>query len=255
VIQALALTALLGAAGPGPGPDPGRDAGEVPLFRVYEESWSFGMTAAAQGRLVVPFGSLEDGFVTIYGNTIIVEDHLQYADLFDIGVGATFEADLLFHPKYHPGTPTFAQMPTMGAYVAVEYDHFGGDQEELDNDVWIEPEDLNLTSLFVGFKARGVVEGSLFGDLRMGLGAVLYPSVEADFRRPGLPAYRGELFEESRGFAWEFRMHFGWRAGPFAFVFGFGSRLMDGPDAGRAVELDPGWIWTLEGEIGVEVGF
>jgi hypothetical protein len=254
VLALLAALQVLPDAEAAPLLDRARSAVSVPLLQGRSGRWSFGVCAGAQGRLVLPFGFLEDGVVDVVGTTIVVEDELGYHDLFDPGLGLTLEVDALLRPPPpRPGGPPWEDTPAMGLYVAFERDWFGGNQAEDDAGLRIEPDDWELTSVFGGFKAQGTVNGPLFGDLRAGLGWIRYPALDAELRRPGGPAGRGELFEKSDGLAFETRMHFGGRLGPLAFSFGFGGRFRVGPDAGAAVDLDPGPLWTLELELGVEL--
>jgi hypothetical protein len=253
------LTALqaLPDLDPAPSVDRARHAVSVPLLGAQSGPWTFGVSAGAQGRLVLPFGYLEDGFVDVVGNLVVVEDHLDYNDLFDPGVGLTLEFSVLFRPPPpRPGGPPWEDTPAMGIYVAFEQDWFGGDEATDDSGLRIEPDDWELTSIFAGFKAQGTVSGPLYGDLRLGLGWAKYPALDGDLTTPGggITA-RGEIFEESDGFAFECRMHFGWRLGPLGFTFGFGGRFMDGPDAGASVSLETGPLWTLEFELGAELNF
>jgi hypothetical protein len=53
----------------------------------------------------------------------------------------------------------------------------------------------------------------------------------------------------------ELRMHFGWKLGPVGLLFGMGGRLLTPPDPGRQSNLDPGILFTLDFEVGAEIGF
>lgn len=235
---------------------PDAEAVHFPPLQARSGDWAIGVCAGVQGRAVLPFGFVEDGFVTVVGNVVVIDDHLSYHDLFDPGLGVTLEFDILFRPPPpRPGGPPWEDTPAMGVYLAFERDRFGGDSAKDEAGVTIRPDDWDLTSVFAGFKAQGTVEGPLYGDVRVGLGWVSYPSLDADFSVQGGPSGRGELFAESDGLAFESRMHFGWRFGPLAFNFGFGGRFMIGPDAGPAMSLDPGPLWTLELELGAELNF
>lgn len=251
------LTALQGLPDLENAPRFERSTGTVslPLLQGRAGNLTFGLCAGAQGRLILPFGYVEDGFVDVVGNVVLIEDHLDYNDLLDPGVGVTLEFDILFRPPPpRPGGPPWEDTPALGIYVAFERDWFGGDEAEDGSGLRIEPDDWEITSVFGGFKAQGTVNGPLYGDLRLGFGWVQYPALEADLSFGGNSG-RGEILEESDGFAMEARMHFGWRLGPLAFTFGFGGRFMVGPDAGAQTTYDPGPLWTIEFELGAELNF
>jgi hypothetical protein len=107
----------------------------------------------------------------------------------------------------------------------------------------------------VGFKAEGTVQENFFGDLRLGFGAAHYPSLMAKIQPAGLPASDREYFQDTWTFAMELRMHFGWRAGPVAFIFGVGGRLIAPPKEGATISMNPLAMWTLDFEAGLMTGF
>lgn len=228
---------------------------EVRLFQVRSHDWTFGLAASAQARVTLPFGAADQGDAFVSGNVIVIDNRVAYGDLLGIGLGATLEADLLFHPPERPGQPPWQRQPSMGLYVAFEWDWYNGDSAHVEPATRIEPDRWQVASILGGFKAEGVIEGSFYGDLRAGVGAVHYPALDADFIPTGATAGRGQLFADTWGFAMELRMHFGWRAGPAAFFFGFGTRLQTPPDRGRDVTMDPGLMILLDFEVGVELGF
>ena len=249
---------LLAALQLGPSPTLETDAPSfaLPLVQSRSGPVTLGVCLGLQGRLILPFGSLEDGYVDVIGNVVFIEDHLDYNDLFDVGLGLTLEADILFRPPPpRIGGPPWEDTPAMGLYVVLERDWFGGESAEDGTGLRIEPDDWEITSVLVGFKAQGTIEGPFYGDVRVGLGWVEYPSLEADLRPNVGPGGRGELFAESGGLVMEGRMHFGGRVGPLGFLFGFGGRFLDGPDPGDDVRLDPNAMWTLELELGAELNF
>src|SRR5262249_30956249 len=143
----------------------------------------------------------------------------------------------------------------MGGYVAFEVDWFGGSSETDDAGTKVSPETLRLPQVYVGFKAAGTVEGNFFGDLRFGLGAAHYPSLMAGIQPAGQPETNREFFQDTWAFAMELRMHFGWRAGPVAFLFGLGGRLITPPKEGDTISMDPAELWTFDLEAGIEIGF
>lgn len=255
------LAALLTLLADGDAALPVRLGLEEPAFSlqmvgVETERMRFGMAVSAQGRVAIPFGAVDRGDTFSSGNVIVIANRMSYLDLFDPGLGFTLEADFMARPPPPvPGGPPWERTPAMGAYVAFECDWFGGGDATDDFGMHISTETLRLPQVYVGFKAQGTVRDNFFGDLRFGLGAAHFPSLDAKFRPAGGPETTREFFQDTWAFAMELRMHFGWRAGPAAFLFGFGGRLITPPDEGATIEMNPAELWTLDFEVGVELGF
>jgi hypothetical protein len=244
------LAALLAADDP-PARLKDETSASLPLYRYQGESFRLGVTLAAQARVSLPFGAADEGDIFVVGNTVFIEGHLDYSELFEPGYGFTLEADLMARPRLDPDVDPRLQPLAMGGFVALGWDRFGGETTRDETGTRVSPEALEVGTVFVGVKADGVVQGNFYGDLRFGMGAVHYPSLDARFE----PGGRGELFSESWEFAMEIRGHFGWRFGPLGLVFGMGGRLMAPPENGRESNLDPGILWTLDFELGAELGF
>lgn len=259
---AAALLLLL-AAGP-PDGDPKLPSG-VELeergvsFQVVggpRESTRFGMSASLQGRVAIPFGAADRGDTFVAGNVIVITNRMSYLDLFSPGLGVTLEADLMARPPPpDPDGLPWERSPAMGAYVAFEWDWFDGDSATDDAGTRIEPDTLRLPQVYVGFKAQGTVQDNFFGELRFGLGAAHFPSLMAKVSPAGFLPSNREFFQEAWTFAMELRLHFGWKAGPFALTFGLGGRLIAPPDSGPGISMDPAELWTLDLEVGAQVGF
>jgi hypothetical protein len=158
-------------------------------------------------------------------------------------------------PTPIPGGPGWERTPAMGAYVAFECDRFGGNDATDDTGTRVSPDTLRLPQVYVGFKAEGTVQEIFFGDVRPGSGAAHYPSLMAKIRPAGLPETDRELFQDTWTFAMGLRMHFGWCAGPVAFIFGLGGRLIAPPKEGNTISMDPLAMWALDFEAGVMIGF
>lgn len=223
----------------------------IPLYATQSEGFRIGLTVGAQARVSLPFGQADEGTIIVSGNTIFIENTIDYSDLFNVGYGFTLEADLMFRPDYPPDLEPRYRPAAIGGFVAFEWDTFGGSTARDRTGTEIRPEALHLPSVFVGVKGAGWVYEHFVGDLRFGLGGVHYPSLKAQFQ----PGGRGELFSESWEFAMEIRMHFGWKLGPVGLLFGMGGRLLTPPDPGAQSNLDPGIFWTLDFELGAEIGF
>jgi hypothetical protein len=257
--------ALLWMAVAGPSGDdaplPLRMALEDPELRVQivdvgPERMRLGLSLAVQGRVAIPFGAADSGTTFVSGNVIVIQNRMSYLDLFTPGLGFTVEADLMRRPPPPvPGGPPFERTPAMGGYVAFECDWFGGDSATDDFGTKVSPDTMRLPQVYVGFKAEGTVEENFFGNVNVGLGAAHYPSLMARVQPAGLPATDREFFENAWAFAMELRMHFGWRAGPAAFVFGMGGRLFSPPTAGPTISMDPRILWTLDFDLGLQLNF
>lgn len=225
---------------------------EVRLAEVQSGHLHLGIAASAQARVSIPFGAADSGDILVSGNTIFITNRVQYLDLFHAGYGFTLEGDILFRPPERSG---YEREPTLGLYVAFEYDWFGGNTADAEPATRIHPDTMKLASTLVGFKAEGPIQGDMYGAVRGGVGAVHYPSLMADFDPAGGVPGRGELFRDTWTFAMELRIHFGWKAGPLQLFFGFGGRLYMPPDSGANSTLDPSLLFLLDFEIGAELGF
>jgi len=256
-----ALFALLTLLADGDADHPVRFGLEEPSFStqivgVETDRMSFGMALSVQGRIAIPFGAVDRGDTFVSGNVIVIANRMSYLDLFDPGLGFTLEADFMARPPPPaPGGPPWERTPAMGAYVALECDWFGGGDATDDFGTRISTETLRLPQFYVGFKAQGTVQDNFYGDLRFGLGAAHFPSLDAKFRPAGGVQTTREFFQDTWSFAMELRMHFGVKAGPARFFGGIGGRLIAPPDEGVTVSMNPAELWTLDFEVGVEVGF
>ena len=261
----IAAVLFLSAFAVPPGDDPGlplRMAFEEPELRVQvvddggPDRMHFGISLVAQGRVAIPFGSADRGTAVVAGNVIVIQNRMSYLDLFSPGLGVTLEADFMMRPPPPmPGGPPWERTPAMGAYVAFECDWFGGDSATDDFGTRVSPDTLRLPQVYVGFKAEGTVQDNFFGNVNFGLGAAHFPSLMAKVQPAGLPATDREFFQETWTFAMELRMHFGWRAGPAAFVFGLGTRLIAPPNEGATLSMDPRIFWTFDVDVGFQLGF
>lgn len=234
--------------------------GDQPLsFQIVgeeRETYRFGMSASLQGRVAIPFGAADRGDTFVSGNVIVITNRISYLDLFSPGLGFTVEADLMARPPPpRPGGVPWERSPAMGGYVAFEWDWFDGGSATDNAGTRIEPETLRLPQVYVGFKAQGTVQDDFFGELRFGLGGAHFPSLGATVQPAASLPSKQEFFQEAWTFAMELRLHFGWRAGPFALTFGLGGRLIAPPESGRGISMDPAELWTLDFEAGFQVGF
>lgn len=221
---------------------------EDPLFRV---------NVGAFGRVGFPIGAVESVDITNASDAIFLGDKLRYSDLFDPAVGGSLELDVAFRPEpVRPGRPLHTQSPAFGAYAAVHLDRFGGREEDDESGTTIEPETMRVVSALVGAKIAGTVYDRHFGEIRVGAGLAFYDAVDARFTGPSNLPVEGELFDDSRAFLMELRLRYGYRLGPVALLFGFGTRVNLGPDAGDGASsgIEPGPLWLLDLEVGLQLG-
>ena len=227
------------------------------LQAFEDERFLFRVNGGAFGRASFPVGNVEDVDVTNAGDVIFLGEKLRYVDLFDPGLGLSLELDVALGGGSRPGAPLHARTPLFGAYGALQLDRFDGDGDRDRNGNTIRPDDLRLTSAVGGLKVAGTVHERHFGELRLGAGATRYEEVEARFTSTSGVTVEGELFAASTAFLLEFRLRYGYRLGPLAFVVGMGIRANLGPEegdgAGRSIE--PGPLWLPELELGLQLGF
>lgn len=210
----------------------------------------------ADARVSLPIGVLGEDRIVTPGGTLTNSDHLLYSGLFHPGLGVALEASLLFGPDRPRGAePRLSDNPSLGPYAAIHWDRFGGASEEDDLGTTIEPDAMEVTTIFGGVKGEGVIQGPFYGSLRVGLGAVHYESVRARFSPAASPEFSGEMISDSWTAAMEMRLHFGWRAGPLGLSFGFGFRMMGGPQDGAAMDFESGILFLLDFDIGAELRF
>ena len=217
----------------------------------------FKVNVGAFGRASLPIGAVESVDITNAGEVIFLGDKLRYSDLFDPGVGGSLEFDVAFRPEpVRPGRSLHSQSPAFGAYAALHLDRFGGREEDDEAGTRIEPDDLRIVSGLVGAKVAGTVHGRHFGELKAGAGLAFYDAVGARFTGPSGISTAGELFDDSRAFLAELRLRYGYRVGPAAFLLGFGLRVNLGPDAGAGASsgVEPGPLWLLDFELGLQLG-
>jgi len=228
---------------------------------VQSPTEDFWFSVGAFGRYSWPGGALEDHDVIISGNTVIIPDHLRYSDLFDPGGGFSIEASAMIFRPPPPRQGAYGQAlprgPYAGFYATLQVDSYEGDGTH-DAGSFIEPGDLDLATILVGLKVTTDVDSGLFGELRLGVGMVRYEAVTARVSLNGGGEETQELFGESQAFASELRFRFSARLGLLGLVGGLGFRYMGGPEEGDGAVgnlIDPGAFWSVDVDLGVELGF
>ena len=236
-------------------------AGNGAVIEIQSPTEDFWISVGAFGRYSWPFGTVEDRDAVIAGNTILIPDHLRYGDLFDDGVGFSLEASLMIFrpPREQRGANGQAppKGPYAGLYVALQSDSYEGNRIN-GGGGFIDAGDMDLYAILAGLKVTTNVDSGLFGEARLGIGVVEYDPVSARVSLSGGGEDTQELFEESRAFAAEFRCRFSARLGPVRLAGGLGFRYMGGPQEGSGslgALVDPGAFWSIDLDLGVELGF
>src|SRR3989442_7624984 len=115
-------------------PDPVLPSGMASTELFQEHVGQMRLSLALFGRISVP----GDGNVSDLG--------LVYSDLFGVGVGGSLEGDLM---------TAFGGGLEIGGYLSAGYDSFVGTSATDDFGNTIDPDDMRITTVFVGGKARG----------------------------------------------------------------------------------------------------
>lgn len=212
---------------------------------------------AVHGRFAFPFGSADREITAVAGGggaVVVVDEHLSWADLFRPGWGAEVELDLF---TGRSGDSVFGPEASFryGAFAALGLDHFEGDGAGDGSGSFMEVDDLDLGTLIVGGKVVTSLGDGQRVDGRIGLGVAHFSEVDAVFSGPGVPALRTEFLEETWTLACEVRGHWGVEFGPVALVLGLGFRAIVPPNEGSGVDLSAGAFFTLDVEVGIELGF
>jgi len=207
-----------------------------------------------RGRVAVPHGSIGGKNAVPSPGLTVLPEGLRYNNLFDPGLGATIEADLMFEAGRPFGTA--GDPSRVGVYVAAQRDWLDGNRVTDDLGTSLTPDPMTITTLLAGVRGTLPLAPAFFVDIRVGAGAVRFDAVDAELTSP-TPVDIG-LFEAGWKAAAEARVHLRYRAGAVSFLIGAGARLSSGPDAAGAVNgsaIDPGALWLFDGELGIEIGF
>jgi hypothetical protein len=178
----------------------------------------------------------------------------DYEDIFSNGTGICLEATLTWeHPKWHEEV-----LWQTGVYFRLAYDTFDGDRSSDDFGNFFAPRDWEITTAIVGFRGgiRGRTNG-LFGEGRVGLGAVYYGAVQAAFALGGAPAMTGELLAPGIGVASELGLKVGYRSERVEVSLGMNMEVQGGPHRGKDVStvVKPDAILMLSFTFGIGLRF
>jgi len=188
------------------------------------------------------------GRVSFPGDSDVTVDGVTYEELFDPGLGFSFEGDVLIELEHGW---------SVGGYLSVGWDSFLGVRNTDDFGDTLEPDRMDLFSVIAGGKAMGSFDSLFFWEGRAGLGLVHYSAVKADFIISGTPSPDLEFFKASDRAVFEMGGRIGMGTPHFAVDLGMGFRIMGGPGRGKDVTnfIDPEPLVTFMIELGMLVRF
>lgn len=176
------------------------------------------------------------------------EGGVDYADNFDPGYGAALEGDVLFGMPYGWW---------LGPYVCAAIDRFPGDPFSDAFGTRVDPDDLDVTSVFAGIKSESLLGPYWLVSGRLGVGMVRYEEVEADIRDLGVETPGAEFFETTTALGFEAVGNFQYGSPQLRWHLGAGMGFQGGPKEGDDAELllDTETVWTFRLETGLIVRF
>src|ERR1041384_7020767 len=180
------------------------------------------------------------GRISVPGDGTVSDNGLVYSDLFNVGLGASLEGDLM--------TAVGGGLE-IGGYASIGYDSFSGTKGTDDFGFTVDPDDMRITTGFVGGKARGHFTPFFFWEGRLGFGVVHYNSVDA-IVTDSLGSSKLQLFRSTTHGAFEIAGLAGWGSPRFAGEFGFGYRFFGAPQRGKdiwdVIDTDPFDTFIIE---------
>ena len=228
--------------------------------REKESSAKFGLSLGIQGRWTSPFGSANRDVYYVDnpagGLTLLFDSNLRWNDVFSSGWGTSITAEITFLQAGRGGGEGRGRGKfSAGMYVSFMQDHFSGDNVSDGHGNSFSVDDLTMNTYIVGGSMYQSLGGGSFVDGRMGIGAVHYAAVDADYNFLFTPKFRGGFLEDTWNFATELRGGYGYRFGPFAVTLGLGFRFLLPPNEAGTVSLDSGALMTFDIDLGFEIGF
>jgi len=270
----LVMALLLAAAGPGTGDDETIDLLPVPRTMSIEETQDekeshskyeredarFGLSLGVSGSWILPFGYANRDTIVVDnpfgGITIVFDGTLQWSDCFSSGWGTAITAEFtMVQAGRGAGSGRGRSNFTVGGFISFAQATLSGDRASDDAGNSFRPDDLTLNTYIVGATMFQSLGNGVFADGRLGLGAVHYSQVDATYNFKFVPEFRSTFLEDTWNFAMEVRGGGGYRFGPLAITLGVGFRMLLPPAAGDTVDLDSGILFTIEVDLGVEIGF
>ena len=255
------LQAVQGGA-PGDVPEPSLPLPQILLAFDPEESQEgppgrrendFGLTAALRARWSVPFGAADRDLYFYAGGggaVVSVDSYVSWADLFDPGWGLEAEIDVMLGWQRGHG-----ERSRYGFYLSAGIDHYEGDTISGAGNAKIRVDDMDMATFIVGGKMVHPLQDNFVAEGRMGIGAVHYHQVDAEYTSLGFNTFRSEFIEDTWTFAFELRGAAGLKLGPLMLSAGLGTRILAPPHEGGFVDLSSGAFWTFDVDIGAALGF
>ncbi len=226
-----------------------------------ESAPKYMISLGIEGRWSIPFGyANRDVYYVSHpggGATVGFSGNLGWSDLFSSGWGTSLVADVtLMQAGRGGGEGRGRGNSSMGGYLAFSQDHFYGASATDGHGNSFTTNDLDMNTYLVGMTLYQNLGNGFFTQGRLGLGAVHYSAVDAQYRFIVSPTFDGPFLADTWNFAMELRGGGGYRVGPFGFTLGLGGRMLLPPnEAGTVASLDSGILWTFDIDVGVEIGF
>jgi hypothetical protein len=224
-----------------------------------EPSQKFILSLGIEGRFSFPFGYANRDVAAVSnggGVTLLFDGHFRWNDVFNNGWGTSIIAEITMMQTGRGGGEGRGRGKfSMGGYVGFSQDHFGGDNVGDGHGNTIKVDDMTMNTYLVGGTMYQALGDGWFTDGRLGIGAVHYSQVDAEYHFKFNPVFTSGFLEDSWNFATEFKGGGGYRAGPFAFTLGIGVRMLFPPSEAGAISIEQGILWTFDIVAGVEIGF
>ncbi|MCZ6688771.1 MAG: hypothetical protein O7H41_04120 [Planctomycetota bacterium] len=227
--------------------DPGRS---YPEQETYAYSPRGPGTTITGGPSVGVFGSALSTTVLDFGPVDV-----DYDELWDSGIGFHLEGMFNFLVMERPQR-TFS----VGPFLKIDSAVHPGDRFEIAPDLFWEADDLTVTKLFLGVRARSTFSRFIVGG-ELGFGPVFLSKVDV-FEEDLFfgTTFEGELFEETTTFGLELSMFIGGRfpVGPRAYVSPFlygGIAALGAPERGENLSPAVDIEGATQSTIGIGIAF
>lgn len=186
----------------------------------------------------------------LYGRVSGIDGELDpdvpsdYSDLFGVGGGYVLEASFLWGIEEHWKA---------GPYLSIGGDRYEGRKDTVFVGNSLEADDLDITTVLVGFRSYFPFAPSWYGEAHGALGIATYHQVNGALESGGVFT-REVIFEETSVLALDFGGRIGFQADHFFAEAGFGVRVQGAPDTGTVI-LDPSSAAEFAFEFGAGIRF